>query len=62
MNADKLQNHMIVLQERHDALDKLITEHYNQYMDDSKLKEEKLKKLELLNEIERCKHQLENLI
>lgn len=61
MNAEKILNHIKHLQEKHDALDKQITEHYNQYMDDTKLKAEKLEKLNLLTEIEQLKHKLETI-
>jgi hypothetical protein len=52
MNVVKLEHHLKVLKEKHDLLDKEIKEQYFHYADDVKLKELKLKKLELKQEME----------
>jgi hypothetical protein len=51
MNVVKLEQHLKLLKEKHDLLDKKIKQEYNHHLDDIKLKEMKLKKLELKQEM-----------
>ena len=57
---EKLKNHQQALQKKHDELDKIIEQHYSMYMDDLKLKEEKLEKLKLKQEIQNIQTQLDS--
>lgn len=52
MNVVKLEHHLKVLKEKHDLLDREIKEEYSHRQDDTKLKEMKLKKLRLKEEME----------
>jgi hypothetical protein len=61
MNLEKLETHRDALKQKHDALDKLIQEQYNDYTTDELLKEEKLKKLKLKREIDDINRTIESL-
>lgn len=52
MNVVKLEHHLKVLKEKHDLLDREIKEEYSHHQDDTKIKEMKLKKLRLKEEME----------
>ncbi len=58
MNREKLEHHIKHLQEKHDALDRLIQEEYNRYQDDKAVSDLKKEKLALRDEIEKFKKDL----
>lgn len=52
---DKKQSHILALQEKHDYLNKIIEEQYRSYDDDTAIKKNKLRKLQLKAEIEKLR-------
>jgi hypothetical protein len=58
MNAVKLEQHLKVLQERHDILDKEIQEEYNHHADEVDLKRKKIRKLEIKQKIADLKQRI----
>ncbi len=61
MDSEKIKHHISHLQKRHDELDQLIQEEYNRYQDDRLVLQLKKEKLALKDEIEKFKHQIEEL-
>jgi uncharacterized protein YdcH (DUF465 family) len=58
---EKLINHVEHLKEKHDELDKLITELYNHHTADNKVEELKKKKLKLKDEIEQTNRKINDI-
>ena len=61
ITREKLENHMIVLQEKHDLLDKEIRDAYMDNVGDLEVEKMKKQKLRLKDEIESCKKQISEL-
>ena len=61
ITREKLENHMIVLQEKHDLLDKEIRDAYMDNVGDLEVEKMKKQKLKLKDEIESCKKKIEGL-
>ena len=61
LTKEKLEHHISHLQEKHDKLDKDITELYNQHGNDMKIETLKKVKLHVKDEIEKCRRQIEDL-
>ena len=61
MNAEKLRHHVKHLQEMHDDLDVQIQKDYERFKDDALVTFLKKKKLQLRDEIEHFKRQIEQL-
>lgn len=61
MTKQKLQNHMVHLQEKHDILDKEIKDAYMDNIGDLEIEKMKKQKLKLRDEIESCKKQISML-
>ena len=60
-SIQSLSNHLKTLEERHRALDKQITEEYNNFVRDDKVEVHKKEKLLLKDEIELLKKQIEEM-
>lgn len=58
MTEEKLNSHYKVVKSKHDILDKLIVDAYNQYIDDNEVHKMKLEKLHLKEEMDRIQNQL----
>ena len=58
MNKEKLQHHLIHLEERHVELEKKITDGYTHYLDDEHLSKIKHEKLGIKREITKIQKQL----
>ena len=58
ITTDKLESHYKTIKAKHDALDKMINEAYNHYVDDLKINKLKLEKLHLKEEIDRIESKL----
>lgn len=58
MTREKLIHHIESLREKHDELDRQITELYNHHTDDLKVEALKKKKLKLKDEIEQSSQKL----
>jgi hypothetical protein len=58
MNILKMEHHLKTLKEKHDLLDKEIKEEYSHHVDEVLLKEKKLKKLKLKEEMEEIKKKI----
>ncbi len=61
MNREKIEHHIKHLQKKHDELDRLIQEEYDRYQDDKAVSNLKKEKLQLKDEIEKFKKDLEIL-
>jgi len=61
ITAEKLEHRISNLKEQHRMLDKKISSDYNTYMDDTELKQEKMERLRLKNEIKELQEQLQTL-
>lgn len=59
ITQEKLESHYNVIKSKHDALDKMITEAHNHYVDDVEVIKLKLEKLHLKEEMEKIKSKLE---
>lgn len=53
MEIQKIRHHVQTMKEKHDALDKEITEDYKNYVDDLTIERKKKEKLALKDEIEK---------
>lgn len=58
ITEDKLESHLKVIKEKHDALDKMIVEAYNHYIDDNEVHKMKVEKLRLKEEMDQIKSRL----
>ena len=58
ITEDKLESHFEVVKAKHDALDKMIVEAYNHYIDDNEVHKMKREKLHLREEMDRIKSKL----
>jgi hypothetical protein len=58
MDADKLQNHIAQLEEKHQLLKQQITDGYSHYLDDVYLGKLKLEKLIVKRQLENIRKQL----
>ena len=58
ITEDKLESHYTVIKAKHDALDKMIVEAYNHYIDDNEVHKMKREKLHLKEEMDRIKSKL----
>ena len=61
ITREKLENHMKVLQEKHDLLDKEIRDAYMDNVGDVEVEKMKKQKLKMKDEIESCKRKIEAL-
>jgi hypothetical protein len=61
MTAEKLQNHLESLKERHAALDKKIKEGYTNYLTDKGMQKMKFEKASIKREIQEIKQKLNAL-
>lgn len=61
MNAEKLQNHLESLKERHASLDKKIKEGYTHYLTDKGMQKMKFEKAAVKREIQEIEQQLKDL-
>ncbi len=61
MNREKIEHHIKHLQKKHDELDRLIQEEYDRYQDDKAVSNLKKEKLQLKDENEKFKKDLEIL-
>jgi len=61
ITAEKLEHRISNLKEQHRVLDKKIQSDYNTYMDDTELKQEKMERLRLKNEIKELQEKLQTL-
>jgi hypothetical protein len=61
ITKEKIENHMKVLQEKHDILDKEIKDAYMDNVGDLQVEKMKKQKLKLKDEIESCKKQISEL-
>jgi hypothetical protein len=61
MTAEKLQNHLESLKERHAALDKKIKEGYTNYLTDKGMQKMKFEKAAIKREIQEIQDQLKTL-
>jgi hypothetical protein len=61
MTAEKLQNHLESLKERHAALDKKIKEGYTNYLTDKGMQKMKFEKAAIKREIEEVEQRLSTL-
>jgi hypothetical protein len=60
-SIQSLTNHLQTLEERHRALDKLITEEYNNFVRDDQVETHKKEKLLLKDEMETIKKKIEEM-
>lgn len=60
-SIQSLTNHLHTLEERHRALDKLITEEYNNFVRDDQVETHKKEKLLLKDEMETIKKKIEEM-
>ena len=58
MNVVKLEHHLQSIKEKHDQLEKQIKDQYDHREDDTKIKELKLRKLKLKEEMEIIKKKI----
>ena len=58
ITEDKLESHLKVVKAKHDALDKMIVEAYNHYIDDNEVHKMKVEKLHLKEEMDSIKSKL----
>lgn len=58
LTKEKLKHHISHLQEKHEKIDKDITELYNQHGNDMKIETLKKVKLHVKDEIEKCRRQI----
>lgn len=61
MNAEKLQNHLETLKERHSILDKKIKEGYTNYLTDKGMQKMKFEKAAVKREIQEIEEKLKSL-
>ena len=58
ITEQKLESHFKVIKTKHDALDKMIVEAYNHYIDDNDVHKMKIEKLHLKEEMDRIRSKL----
>ena len=58
ITIEKLESHLKSVQAKHDALDKMIVEAYNHYIDDNEVHKLKREKLHLREEMDRINSKL----
>lgn len=58
LTEEKLYSHYNKVKAKHDALDKMIVDAYNHYIDDNEVHKMKLEKLQLKEEMEQIKTKL----
>jgi hypothetical protein len=61
LTREKIEHHISHLQDKHNKIDKDITELYNQHGNDMKIETLKKVKLHIKDEIEKCRRQIDGL-